>query len=172
MKLSLTDILCTRCGLCCDGTLFADVELAPRDDTGALEVLGLEVEDDDDRPGRKLLLQPCAALRGRRCGIYPYRPQCCRTFECQLLSSVRQGTLELNTAAAQLTKVLAAIAAVQERLTSLAPVPESLPIRERVAAVLEATEGDTRPAMVRTRGELEAAMTALGKQLNKTFLGE
>ena len=172
MKLNLTDALCTQCGLCCDGTLFADVELAPRDDTAALEVLGLEVEDDDDRPGRELLLQPCAALRGRRCGIYPHRPQCCRTFECHLLSAVRQGTLELNTAIARLTKVLAAIVAIQKRLTSLAPVPKNLPIKERVAAALEATEGDTRPAIVRTRGELEAAMTALEKQLNKTFLGE
>jgi len=28
METRLTDTLCTRCGLCCDGTLFAEVELA------------------------------------------------------------------------------------------------------------------------------------------------
>jgi len=30
METRLTDTLCTRCGLCCDGTLFAEVELAHR----------------------------------------------------------------------------------------------------------------------------------------------
>jgi hypothetical protein len=44
MKLSLTDALCTRCGFCCDGTLFADVELASKNETSALEGLGLDVE--------------------------------------------------------------------------------------------------------------------------------
>ena len=58
MTPSLTDTLCTRCGLCCNGSLFADVELAPSDDSATLEVLGLAIEDDDERTGRELLLQP------------------------------------------------------------------------------------------------------------------
>jgi hypothetical protein len=41
MKPSLTDTLCTRCGLCCDGSLFADVELASGGEASALEVMGL-----------------------------------------------------------------------------------------------------------------------------------
>ena len=91
MKLSLTDILCTKCGLCCDGSLFADVELANRDEASALEVMGLDIEDDDEVDG-ELLLQPCAALKRKRCSIYPYRPNCCRTFECRLLQKVKRGT--------------------------------------------------------------------------------
>ena len=88
MKPSLTDTLCTRCGLCCDGSLFADVELAGGDEAAALEVMGLEIEEgDEDDDG--LLLQPCGALQGKRCGIYPHRPDCCRTFECQLLQAVK-----------------------------------------------------------------------------------
>jgi hypothetical protein len=63
MKPSLTDTLCTRCGLCCDGSLFADVELANGDEASALEVMGLEIEDaDEDDSG--LLVQPCGALQG------------------------------------------------------------------------------------------------------------
>src|SRR5437773_9919953 len=85
---SLTDILCTRCALCCDGSLFADVELAGRAEATRLEVLGLEIEDGDEGA---LLTLPCAALAGRRCGIYPHRPECCRTFECRLLQEVRRG---------------------------------------------------------------------------------
>ena len=65
MKPSLTDTLCTRCGLCCDGSLFADVELASGDEASALEVMWLEIEDDDD-DGGGLLVQPCGALKGRR----------------------------------------------------------------------------------------------------------
>ena len=87
MEPSLTDTLCTRCGLCCDGSLFADVELAGRAEATRLEVMGLEIEDDDTAGG--LLLLPCGALRGRLCSIYPHRPECCRTFECRLLQDVR-----------------------------------------------------------------------------------
>ena len=64
MTPSLTDTLCTRCGLCCDGSLFADVELASRREATGLEVLGLDIEDDGANTA--LLLQPCRALVGRR----------------------------------------------------------------------------------------------------------
>ena len=47
MKLSLTDTLCTRCGLCCDGSSFADVELAGPAESAGLEVMGLEIAEDD-----------------------------------------------------------------------------------------------------------------------------
>ena len=90
MKPSLTDTLCTRCGLCCDGSLFAEVELASSAEASALEVMGLDIEDDNQVDAR-LLLQPCGALKGKRCSIYPYRPDCCRTFECRLLQEVRRG---------------------------------------------------------------------------------
>jgi hypothetical protein len=96
---SLTDTLCTRCGLCCDGSLFADVELAGRIETTGLEVLGLEIDDDADGA---LLLQPCLALRGTRCGIYALRPECCRTFECRLLQEVRRGTVGVERARARI----------------------------------------------------------------------
>src|SRR2546421_8471618 len=78
---SLTDIMCTRCGLCCDGSLFADVELAGADESSALETLGLDVDDAGDDNEGALLLLPCGALKGKRCSIYPHRPDCCRTFE-------------------------------------------------------------------------------------------
>src|SRR6266850_269339 len=94
MKPSLTNTLCTRCGLCCDGSLFADVELTNRDEASALEVMGLDIEDADDAGGG-LLLQPCGALKGKRCGIYPYRPDCCRAFECRLLRDVKRGTVSI-----------------------------------------------------------------------------
>ena len=91
MKPSLTDTLCTRCGLCCDGSLFGDVELVGPGEATRLEIMGLEI--DDNQADGDLLLQPCAALQGRRCGIYAHRPKCCRSFECRLLEDVRSGDL-------------------------------------------------------------------------------
>ena len=76
MKPSLTDALCTRCGLCCDGSLFADVELSGPTEAAGLEALGLEIEDDGN--GGEVMALPCGALRGKRCSIYRRRPKCCR----------------------------------------------------------------------------------------------
>ena len=59
MSPSLTDTLCTRCGLCRDGSLFADVELTGPAEATGLEILGLAIDDDADGG---LLLLPCAAL--------------------------------------------------------------------------------------------------------------
>ena len=98
MRSNLTDTLCTRCGLCCDGSLFAEVELAGRAEVARLAILGLEVEDDAVDGAQ--LQQPCAALHGRRCEIYAHRPTCCRTFECRLLRDVRRGALGADRAAA------------------------------------------------------------------------
>jgi Fe-S-cluster containining protein len=94
--------LCTRCGLCCDGSLFADVELRDEAEATAMESLGLEVDDED---GRELLIQPCRALRGTRCGVYEHRPECCRTFECKLLGDYRRGQVKFEVAIGTVNEV-------------------------------------------------------------------
>src|SRR5882724_5232384 len=115
MKPSLTDTLCTRCGLCCDGSLFADVELASDDEASALEVMGLEIEDADEDHGG-LLLQPCGALKGKRCSMYPYRPDCCRTFECRLLQRVKRGAVGVEWANQRIAEALKRIERVKKRV--------------------------------------------------------
>src|ERR1043165_7941634 len=92
----LTDTLCTNCGLCCDGTLFADVELVGDAEVARLEIMGMDVEDEGRNSG--LLSQPCAALRGTRCGIYEHRPKCCRVFECRLLQNAQRGAVTVERA--------------------------------------------------------------------------
>src|SRR6185295_20157193 len=96
MTPSPTDTLCTRCGLCCDGSLLDDLELS-RGEGQRLEILGLDVEDAEDGKGA-LMSQPCGALRGKRCSIYAHRPRCCRVFECQVLHDVQRGALDLERA--------------------------------------------------------------------------
>ena len=38
--------LCTQCVLCCDGTLFADVELEDESEEAVLESMGLAIDTD------------------------------------------------------------------------------------------------------------------------------
>jgi Fe-S-cluster containining protein len=83
--------LCLACGLCCDGSLFADVELSNRVEADNMECLGLEVEEGDLT--EHLLLQPCRALKGRCCQIYDYRPRVCRQFACKVLLDYQTGSL-------------------------------------------------------------------------------
>ena len=47
---ALTDLLCTRCGLCCDGTLLADVQLGSPAEVNRVELLGLALDEDGERP--------------------------------------------------------------------------------------------------------------------------
>ncbi len=171
MKPSLTDTLCTRCGLCCDGSLFADVELASRDEASALEVMGLDIEDDDEDDGG-LLLQPCGALKGKRCSIYPYRPDCCRTFECRLLQEVRRGTVGIDRAKEKIAEALKRIERVKELVAQLGQGDERLPLKERCMEALALSEEVARdPEMNRKRDELQAALTSVESLIQDTFLG-
>jgi Fe-S-cluster containining protein len=85
--------LCLECGLCCNGVIFADVELQPS------EVQRLKSKVPNLKPanrsfGKAKLPQPCAAFDGCRCRIYSDRPTYCRQFECLLLKNVQAGRLE------------------------------------------------------------------------------
>ena len=167
----LTDALCTTCGLCCDGSLFADVELAGGDEATTLEVLGLEIEDPDEGH-RGLLLQPCRALLGTRCSIYAHRPKCCRTFECRLLRDVGRGVVGIEPAKQKIADTLSRIARIQSLVAALSSEVERLPLKERCAeALANSQEFDADPETHRDRVELEVAMRALERTIRDTFLG-
>ncbi len=171
MKPSLTETLCTRCGLCCDGSLFADVELASRDEASTLEVMGLEIEEVDEEDSG-LLLQPCGALKGKRCSIYAHRPACCRMFECRLLQEVKRGAVSVDQARAQISDLLRRIERVQQLILQLGAGDECLPLRERCAEALAlAEESKAKPRLNRKRAELQTAMAAVERLIQKTFLG-
>lgn len=167
MEPSLTDTLCIGCGLCCDGSLFADVELAGRAEISRLEALGLEV---DEEGASRALPQPCAALRGRRCQIYRHRPSCCRTFECQLLQEVRSGVVEVEQAKERIAVTLQWIARARELIRQLGPRDRGLPLAESCAEAL-ARGGHPSASRKKTRAELEAAMAEVTERIRRTFLG-
>ena len=164
----LTDTLCTRCGLCCDGTLLGDVELTGPAEAARLELLGLDVDGDD--ADAELLSLPCAALRGTRCGIYSQRPRCCRTFECRLLQETRRGLVSVDAALARITRARAQVQRVKALLAREEPRPVRLPLEERCAEAIAAAIADS-PAASRRRHQLEAAMAVLARTIRTTFLG-
>jgi Fe-S-cluster containining protein len=169
MTRSLTETLCTRCGLCCDGSLFADVELTGRAEATRLEAMGMEIEDDDTSGAQ--LLQPCAALRGRRCTIYEHRPECCQTFECRLLQDARRGAVGVERAKEQIAEALKRIGRVKHLLAQLGQHDEHLPLGESCAEEL-AKDTDADPEVNRRRAELDAAMSSVERLIRKTFLAE
>lgn len=168
MTRNLTDTLCTDCGLCCDGTLFADVELLGQAEATRLEIMGLELEDDGTAAG--LLSQPCAALQGTRCGIYAHRPTCCRVFECRLLQDAQRGAVPVERAARRIADARRKIRRVGTLVVRLGNRDGRLPLKERCAEAL-AGEASATPETTRRRARLEAAMATVERTIWNTFLG-
>lgn len=168
MSPSLTDTLCTKCGLCCDGTLFADVELSGPAEATRLESMGLDILDEGD-DGAQMQL-PCAALEGTRCSVYAHRPRCCRSFECQLLTDVRSGRVPLAAASIRIRETLAQVRRVRRLLGPPEPRAPRLPLAERCAEAL-AAEARTGAGARRRLAELPSAMAAVERSIRSAFLG-
>jgi uncharacterized protein len=165
---SPTDTLCTRCGLCCDGSLFSDVELAGPAEATPLELLGLDIEEDD--ADGSLLQQPCTALRGTRCSIYAHRPRCCMTFECQLLRDVRRGALDVARARAHVADARRRIRQTKALLAQLGQRDARMPLHERCIDAL-AMEPRADPEARRVRARLRAGLSAVERLIRDVFLG-
>ncbi len=163
---SLTDTLCTQCGLCCDGTLFADVELAGPAEAARLETLGLDILEDGDDSAQMQL--PCAGLKGTRCSVYAHRPRCCRSFECQLLIDTRAGAVSVPRAMARIRKTRTQVGLVKRLLGPPAADAERLPLSERCAEAM-AGESDDRAHVRHRNAKLTAAMAAVERSLRAAF---
>lgn len=171
MEPALTDILCANCGLCCRGDFFGDVELRDDQEAAGLEAMGLEIEEGDEGP---LLMQPCAALCGTRCGIYPHRPECCRTFECGLLQDVGEGRVSVARGREVIAGALRMRNEVERLLESLGQTERRLPLRERCGDAFSAEGGDLEDTTKNTESakqdQLQEAMTAFEKTIRTNFL--
>jgi uncharacterized protein len=165
--MNVTGMLCTGCGLCCDGSLFSDVELASAKEISGLEALGVQIEDGDSST-TGLLVQPCSALQGKRCGIYPHRPKCCRTFECRLLKEVQTGTVTIEQAQETITIIRREISTIKGLMGTK---NSGLPLKERYheAMTLIAEQGES-PAAEKRGTELMRRMGILEALIKEKFL--
>lgn len=164
----LTDTLCTRCGMCCNGALLGDVELTGPAEAASLELLGLAV--DDDEIGAEVLPLPCAALCGTRCSIYPHRPTSCRQFECRLLRDAQAGVITVEQSLVTIRRAKAQVRRVERLLAGLETGRPTLPLSERCADAIADARGGGGDAGRRCAA-LESAMSALDHTMRTTFLG-
>ena len=158
--------LCLACGVCCNGVLFADVQLQPGDNAEEIRRSGLPVRLVG---GKARFGQPCTALDGCRCRIYADRPQYCRQFECFLLKRALTGEVSYDSALTLIGRTRAQVEKVKDLLAKLGNYDEHLPLRrrfQRQAAKLQ-TAVDKQSAGVFS--ELTLAFQDLNLLLRENF---
>lgn len=124
--------LCLACGLCCDGTLFDNVRLAPRDGAKKLKALGLPVVVSRGKEPITTFAQPCAALcKDRTCRVYLDRPKQCRTYECMVYQGMEAGRIAPAAALRLVTRARRQADRVRRLLRSLGDTEEHRSLGER-----------------------------------------
>ena len=160
--------LCPNCGLCCDSTLFADVELQKSDDARRMAKLGLTLE----KKGRTKLAfcQPCVGFDGQLCKFYADRPQRCRTFDCGLLKRVAAGKMTANAALKKISEAKKRAANIRELLGQLGQRDEAVALTHRYAAAMSAPVDLADEQNAERHGELMLAVSELMSLLQRDFL--
>jgi Fe-S-cluster containining protein len=162
------DQLCPNCGLCCNGVLFADVELRKGDDAKRLAELGLPLE----KKGRqRAFAQPCACFDGTLCRIYAERPGYCRAFECGLLKRVQAGELGADVALKIITQTKQQVEKVCELLRCTSSDNQRLALSQRYRwAMSEPVDLSGGKATTGLPGKLMANYHDLMRTLQRDFL--
>lgn len=94
-----SESLCLACGLCCDGSLFDNVQFGAEEDAGRLVAQGLPVKRSRAKAPTRFVCQPCPALqKDCRCRVYSDRPRQCRSFECGVYKDFLSGRLDFKRA--------------------------------------------------------------------------
>ncbi len=162
------DQLCPKCGLCCNGVLFADVRLQKGDDARRLTELGLLLKE---KAGRPAFPQPCSCFDGAHCGIYAERPEYCRAFECGLLKRVQAGKMDPDIALRKIAEAQRLAERVRQWLRRLGDRNETLALTRRYARVMREPVDLSGPEeAVKGRGKLMLAVNDLMHALQRDFL--
>src|SRR3569833_2072508 len=153
--------LCLECGLCCNGVIFADVQLRRGDDAARLRALGLDFARKS-KAGVEKFRQHCAAFDGCKCNIYSERPKYCREFECLLLKSVQAGDVKIYKARKIIRSALRQVETVKGLLRRLGDTDESLALNKRFQRISRKVERSPYDkATAHTFGELTLAVHEL-----------
>ena len=171
-KHSVSEKLCLTCGLCCNGVIFADVQLQNGDDVKRLEALGLPLAARGIKVKKNSYKfpQPCSAFDGCRCQIYSERPKHCRAFDCALLTSVQNGETKPASALRTIEKARIRAEKVRELLRLLGDADEkvALSLRFRKTA-RRLQEGECNPRTADTFSQLTLATHDLNLILSEKF---
>ena len=168
MPVNEIDQLCLKCGLCCDSTLFADVELRAGDDPKQLKKLGLSLQKKGR--GKLAFAQPCACFDGQLCGIYGERPRRCRLFECGLLKRVGTGEITVNAALKKISTAKNQAEKVRELLRLTGQNDGRMALTHRYTEAMSAPMDMSDEHGSENRGELMLAVNDLMQMLQRDFL--
>lgn len=160
--------LCPNCGLCCDSTLFADVELRASDKPARLSQLGLTLVKKTKTT--TAFSQPCACFDGKLCRIYAERPKRCGLFECGLLKKVEANELTPSAALKKISIAKKRAGEVRNLLRVLGQRDELKALTHRYAEVISAPMDFSKPDDAERRGELMLAVNDLMVMLQRDFL--
>ena len=160
--------LCPNCGLCCDSTLFADVELRPSDNPARLSRLGLTLLKKSKF--KTAFAQPCACFDGQLCSVYADRPKRCQLFECGLLQRVEAGELTAKAALKTISDARRRAARVRELLRQLGQRDERVAFTHRYAEAMRAPVDLSDDQNAERHGELMLAVNDLMTVLQRDFL--
>lgn len=160
--------LCPRCALCCDSTLFADVELRKGDDAAGLEKAGLSLQA---KTVTKLAFaQPCACLAGKLCRTYASRPTQCRRFECGILKRVASGQMTTPAALKKIGEAQRLADRVRALLRQAGQGDEAMALTHRYAAVMRLPLDLSVEGAAEARGQLIMTVNDLMQLLQREFL--
>jgi len=160
--------LCPQCGLCCDSTLFADVELRAGDAPRPLKKAGLTLVKKTR--SQRAFTQPCACFNGKHCHIYDARPQQCRRFECGLLKRLAAGTLTASAALQTIAAAKKSAEQIRGLLWNMGQRDERLALTHRYAAAMSAPVDLADERNAERHGELMLAVNDLMQLLHRNFL--
>jgi uncharacterized protein len=171
---SVPEDIYLACGLCCDGTIFADVKLRPGDDRLRLKADGLLVEAPQTRgtasKNAAKVPQPCPAYEGCRCRIYEHRPEHCRNFECLLLKSLKEGHVQRKAALSIIGRAQKRAEAVRRLLRELGDTDEKVSLKRRFRSTTKRLQSALLDEDTAGRyGQLTLAVHDLNLLLSQAF---
>ncbi len=162
--LKTAEKLCLSCGLCCNGVIFADVQLQRGDNAARLRKLGML------KPNATKFPQPCSMHDGCRCAIYAERPKYCQQFECLLLKNAQEGRVTESEALRVIKDGREKAARVQELLAQLGDNETTIALSKRFQSMRRKMEnGPTDPEHIDIFGLLTVAVHELNVLLSERF---
>lgn len=163
--------LCLACGLCCDGTLFDNVQLGPGDDGEKLKALGLPVAVSRAKTPISYFRQPCAALcADRACRVYADRPLQCRNFECGVFKAAQAGRIDMGTALRLVKQARRQADNIRRLLRELGDADEHRSLGDRFRRTQRRLEsGSADDAAAATFAELGQAVHAFNLLAHEKF---
>lgn len=179
------EAICLKCGLCCNGVIFADIKLQAKDGIERLLSLGLHIKSSPAKSSknglkclpslhasapRPKLLQPCTAFDGCRCRIYAERPLSCRQFECRLLQHLKSRDITRAQALGTIRLARRKVEKVLGLLRRLGDTDEQLALKtrfQRTTRRMEQAAPDKDTG--RVYGQLTLSMHELNNVLSEFF---